>query len=176
MSQTETGNAAAAPRPAGLGRRLAALVYDSLLLLAVLFLASWIALAVNRGEAVAPGNPFFEIYLFVICYLFFGWFWTHGGQTLGMRAWRIRVQRLDGYPINWTQSLLRFMPVLLVVLLRYLPEDAGRKGLIVWGVVVALGHLWLLVDRKGMSLYDRYSDSVVVYLPPAKPSADVRGT
>jgi uncharacterized RDD family membrane protein YckC len=48
--------------------------------------------------------------------LFYTWFWTHGGQTLGMRAWRIRVHRDDGAPLRWRDALLRFGAAWLAVL------------------------------------------------------------
>ncbi len=95
--------------PASLFRRLAAMVYDGLLLLAVLFVSTAIVLPLTGGEAVGAGNPVFMTYLFLVSFFFFAWFWTHGGQTLGMRAWKIRVQRLDGGPISWSQALLRYM-------------------------------------------------------------------
>ncbi|WJW74905.1 RDD family protein [Thiohalobacter sp. IOR34] len=132
---------------AGLLRRLAAMCYDSLLLLAVLFVASALVLPFTGGEAVAPGNPFFSTYLLFVCYFFFAWFWIHGGQTLGMRAWRLRVQRPDGGPISWAQALLRFF--------------AAIPSLALFG----LGYLWILVDRERMSWNDRFSETVVVVLP-----------
>ncbi|HEB98385.1 MAG TPA: RDD family protein [Thiotrichales bacterium] len=130
---------------AGLGRRLAAMLYDSMLLAAVLFFASLFALPFV-GDSAAH-NPAFKAYLFSVVYFFFAWFWIHGGQTLGMRAWRLRVQTLDGRPIGWMQSLLRFL--------------AAIPSLLAFG----LGYLWLLVDRDRMTWHDRFSESVVVVLP-----------
>ena len=138
---------------AGLLRRLAATLYDFLLLLAILVIAGFIALPFTGGEAPQPGNPWYQTYLFVICYMFYAWFWTHGGQTLGMRAWRLRVQNDDGSAINWSQSLLRFMAGLLSCLL------------------LSLGLFWLLVDRDKLALHDRFSHSRVVLLPKARPAA-----
>ena len=101
---------------AWLPRRLAAIVYDSLLLTGVLFgataLALGLAAALLGGEALKlhnplAGNPFFSTYLLLVCFFFYGGFWIYGGQTLGMRAWRLRVQRRDGRGIGWWQALLR---------------------------------------------------------------------
>jgi uncharacterized RDD family membrane protein YckC len=97
------------PKPAGLPRRLGAILYDTLLLIAVLFIATALVLPFTDGEAVPAGNPLFSIYLLCACLLFFGWFWVHGGQTLGMRAWKIRLQQPDGAGITWPRAILRLL-------------------------------------------------------------------
>lgn len=134
--------------PVGLLRRLGAIVYDSLLLFGVLFVATALILPLAGGKAVAPGNPFFSTYVLFICFFFYGWFWTHGGQTLGMRAWKIRVQGLDGRGISWRQALLRFF-----------------AAMVSW-LALGLGFLWIWVDRDRMSWHDRYSNSVLVLVKP----------
>ncbi len=129
---------------AGLLRRFAAMVYDSLLLLAILFIATALILPFTHGNAVPANNPWLTSYLFFVCFFFNAWFWTHGGQTLGMRAWKIRVQRKDGRAITLWQALLRFLVAVPSLLL------AGA------------GYWWMLVDRDHMTWHDRYSESVVV--------------
>jgi uncharacterized RDD family membrane protein YckC len=132
--------------PAGLFRRLVAMFYDTLLLLSVLLLATALVLFLSRGE-LDYHNPLFRTYLFLIWFGFFAWFWTHGGQTLGMRAWKLRLQRPDGGPISLWQALLRFL--------------VAFPSLLLFG----LGMLWMLIDRDRMTWYDRFSESVVVRLP-----------
>jgi uncharacterized RDD family membrane protein YckC len=131
---------------AGLFRRLMAMCYDLLLLLSLLLFATALALLATRG-ALDYHHPLFRTYLFLVCFWFYAWFWTHGGQTLGMRAWRLRVQRRDGRPITLWQALLRFL--------------AAIPSLALFG----LGLLWLLVDKDHMAVHDRISESVVVRLP-----------
>ena len=135
------------PQPAGLGRRLAAIVYDSLLLFAVLYLATLPALLINRGEPVSSGNVLYQLYLLLVAFLFYGWFWTHGGQTLGMRAWRIRVEATNGQAISWRQALVRF-------------ACAGVS----WACL-GVGFLWIVVDRRRRAWHDRLSRSVILLLP-----------
>lgn len=103
---------------AGLLRRLAAIGYDCLLLAGVLFVATALALGLMvalvgdpAAQAHNPlsGNPFFRTYLLLVCFFFYGGFWVYGGQTLGMRAWRLRVCRRDGRGIDWWRALLRFL-------------------------------------------------------------------
>ncbi len=78
-------------QPAGLLRLLGAVAYDLLLWLAVLFLATALILPISGGDALRAGNPLYTSYLFMVSFFFYAWFWVHGGQTLGMRAWRLHV-------------------------------------------------------------------------------------
>ena len=64
-------------------KRLLTIFYDSLLLIAVLFLAMALLLLISGGYQFQAGNPLMTAYLLVVSFVFFGWFWTHGGQTLG---------------------------------------------------------------------------------------------
>jgi uncharacterized RDD family membrane protein YckC len=94
-------------------RHLAVVVYDLLLLISVLLLAAAIAVGVNAvmtgGQAIAAGNPFFFLYLLAVSFLFYGWFWTHGGQTLGMRTWKVFLLSDIQQKISWRQAFLRFI-------------------------------------------------------------------
>ena len=133
-------------RPAGLLVRLLAMFYDALLLFSALLIATALALMVTRGT-LNYHNPFFRTFLFLLCFSFYAWFWLHGGQTLGMRAWRLRLQQPDGHPVTLWQVLLRFMAAI--------PSLA----------FAGLGLFWMLVDRDNMAVHDRISESVIVRLP-----------
>ncbi len=101
--------------PASLFKQFAAMLYDSLLIFAVLFLATAIALIFNRGEAI-ESSPLFSLYLLSILFSFYAWFWHRSGQTLGMRAWKIRiVSELGGNP-GWGSSYLRLVFALVSIL------------------------------------------------------------
>lgn len=156
--------------PVQLPRRLAAIVYDSLLLTAVLLVATGLALglavAILGSESVKhhsplPGNPFFSTYLLLVCFFFYGGFWIHGGQTLGMRAWRLRVQRLDGRGIGWWQVLLRFLiGGLWLVPVAYLDRVLGVGTSL--SLSVGLACLTLMLALR---LPDRLSETELVLLP-----------
>ncbi len=146
-----TPTESATPSPPGLLRRLAAIVYDTLLLFALLFVATTLALVFTWGQAIEPNNPLFTTYLFLVAFFFFAWFWTHGGQTLGMRAWRIRVQQRDGSPITLWQALLRFL------------------GALASWACLGLGFLWILFDQERQSWHDRFSETILVMTPRRKP-------
>jgi uncharacterized RDD family membrane protein YckC len=149
---------------------LAAIVYDSLLLTAVLLVATGLALglavAILGSESVKhhsplPGNPFFSTYLLLVCFFFYGGFWIHGGQTLGMRAWRLRVQRLDGRGIGWWQVLLRFLiGGLWLVPVAYLDRALGVGTSL--SLSVGLACLTLMLALR---LPDRLSETELVLLP-----------
>jgi uncharacterized RDD family membrane protein YckC len=132
------------PTP-GFLRRLAAIIYDLLLLCAILFVATALLLPLNAGEAFTRQQFFYPIYLLIISFIFYGWFWTHGGQTLGLRAWRIKVLTLDQQPISWRQALLRFTTA------------------IVSSLFFGLGFLWILFDKKQRSWHDYLSHTAVFF-------------
>jgi uncharacterized RDD family membrane protein YckC len=71
-------------------RRLGAILYDSFLLVALLMLATALLLLLNGGQPIPPHTFLYQAYLLVVAYLYFDYCWRHGGQTLGMKAWKIR--------------------------------------------------------------------------------------
>lgn len=137
--------------PAPLWRRLAASAYDILLLLGLWLSATFTAWAVSHllGAQGALPPTFMRAYMFAITFGFYGWFWTHGGQTLGMRAWRIQVQRSDGRSVNWANAMLRFAISIFSL------------------SVLGLGMLWCLIDRRKRSWHDIAADTEVVFVPKA---------
>ena len=92
--------------PASLIKQFAAMLYDSLLIFAILFVAAAIALLFNRGEAI-EASPMFNFYLVFIVFCFYAWFWHKSGQTLGMRVWKIRIVSEFGGNPSWGISFLR---------------------------------------------------------------------
>ncbi len=114
---------------AGLLPRIGAAVYDSLLLLALFFPATALVDPFLPQDHVPAGTIWFQIYLLLISFLFNGWFWTHGGQTLGMRAWRLRVTDESGNPVSWGRAALRFLcaiPVWFTVISLFVCIGGGR--------------------------------------------------
>jgi uncharacterized RDD family membrane protein YckC len=137
-------------RPARLPRRLAALVYDSLLLAALAMTYTLIVVALRGFRAVEPGTWWFPAGLIALSVAFFVWCWTRGGRTLGMQAWRLRIERADGGPVRWTDALLRCAAALLSLL------PAG------------LGYWWALIDREHRAWHDRLSRTRIVHQPRAR--------
>jgi len=88
-------------------RRIAAFLYDSLLLIAVFFVVTSIAIAFNGGNAIE--NHAFKLVLYAVGFLFFSWFWRNGGQTLGMQAWRIKVISESSDRLTYKQCFQRYI-------------------------------------------------------------------
>ncbi len=147
------------------------MVYDGLLLAGVLFAAVGLAMGAvalfsGSGESVKAGgslthNPFFQTYLLLVCFLFYGGFWVHGGQTLGLRAWRLQLQRRDGGNIRWQQALLRFLSGGLWLAPMMGVHQIWKPG-IGWSVGIGLGGLLLLLALR---LPDRWSETELVVVP-----------
>lgn len=137
--------------PAHLLRRLGAVCYDTLLLVAVLFIAGLPLPLVPEAVRFEPWVRYAMFaYLLGVSFVFFGWFWTHGGQTLGMRAWRLRVVTADGEALAWRQAWRRFV-----------------WALVSWAVL-GLGFVWSLVDAQRRTWHDRASATRLV--TTARPS------
>jgi uncharacterized RDD family membrane protein YckC len=131
---------------AGFARRIAAALYDALLLAALMMLVTLVLVAV-QGQALLPGNLVHRLTLLGTAAVFFGAFWKHGGQTLGMRTWRLRVELLSGADLDWPVALLRFAAALVSL------------------ATVGLGFLWILVDPEKLAWHDRIAGTRVVVLP-----------
>lgn len=127
-------------------RRLGAMLYDWVLLLGVLMLA--VMLLIIPYELIM-GQPYpkedglhrtlEQIYLVAVVCAFYAYFWIHGGQTLGMRAWRFRLVRDDGAPLRLTSALVRLA--------------WATMGLLPLGI----GLWWCIFDPDGLTWYDRRS-------------------
>ena len=92
---------------AGFWRRLGAIGYDLLLVGAVLLLATASLIALT-GAPIPSGTWYHQVLLALAAFGYYGVAWTHGGQTLGMRTWRIRVRTFDGRGLSWRRAALRF--------------------------------------------------------------------
>lgn len=124
--------------------RLMAMVYEALLLLAVLFFAAF--LFVTLTQAMHVPRFIFQGYLLTVIALYFLWFWTHGGQTLAMKTWRIKLLTRNGTALTVRRALLRFLLAWL---------SLGLMGIgIVWA--------WFDLDRQ--FLHDRLAHTRLVTL------------
>jgi len=138
---------AIAPVPASFLVRIAAMVYESLLVTAVVFVASFIIIPIV-GEMHAPWQRhLFQVYILGILFAYFSAFWLRSGQTLAMKTWRIRLVNADGGILTLRQAVLRFFLALLGLLL------AGA------------GFWWALFDRDRQFLHDRIVGTRLIRVP-----------
>ena len=136
---------------AGFARRLAALVYDSFLLAALLMVFTGGALFFTHGVAVLPATAGNWVYVYraglvLVIAGYYALNWRRSGQTLGMRAWRLRTVSDSGRTLGWTAVILRLC-----------------FGFIAWATA-ALGVLWLYLDPEHLALQDRFSRTRVIHL------------
>jgi uncharacterized RDD family membrane protein YckC len=132
---------AAAP---GFMRRLVSMLYEMLLLIAVLFIASFIFHLVFQDTSSILFRPMLQIYLLLIAGIYFTWFWTHGGQTLPMQTWKLRVVSADAHQLRLKQAIARYLFAVI--------------GFFFLG----FGILWALFDRDGLFLHDRLAGTRIV--------------
>ncbi|MDH5455577.1 MAG: RDD family protein [Gammaproteobacteria bacterium] len=132
----------------GLLRRFGAIIYDALLVGALLFLATIPFIAVRGGEPVETGdNTLYRLVLAGVVYLFFVGFWTRAGRTLGMQSWGLQLQTADNAKPGVAAASIRFFAALLS-----------------WAPA-GLGFLWQLWDRDKLTWHDRLSGTRLVYYP-----------
>jgi uncharacterized RDD family membrane protein YckC len=138
---------AIAPTPPSILTRLAAMVYESLLVTAVVFVASFIVLPFVGELKAAWQRHFFQVWILLVLFVYFAAFWLRSGQTLAMKTWRIRLVDLEGGRISLRQAAGRFVLALL--------------GLMLGGA----GFLWALFDRDRQFLHDRLMGTRLVRVP-----------
>jgi uncharacterized RDD family membrane protein YckC len=132
---------------ASLTRRFGAILYDGLLVLALLFLGTLPFVAATGGQPVEPGNVLYRLTMLFICYVFYAGFWAGYGRTLGLQSWRLRIETVDGRKPGFGQASVRFFAAIL----SWLP--AG------------LGFWWQLRDRDRLTWHDRLSGTRLRYYP-----------
>ena len=131
--------------PTPLWRRLGAIAYDLMLVLSLLFVASIPLTVIFR---ITTASPWYDLYrggLFLLSFLYYGWFWTHGGQTLGMKTWGLRLVSMRGKMVSWPQAMLRF-----------------TAAIISW-LALGAGFFWSLLRKDRATWHDLLSDSRIVF-------------
>ena len=162
---------------AGITHQLLAVFYDAWLLAAVFMAASALTLPFTGGEPVKPGNPFMTTYILFVWYGFYAWFWTHGGQTLGMRSWKIKLISETGEAINLWHALLRFLsgiPTWLFIGIGSYLLMAEQPNLthpfinalskLPHSLVLGIGCILLVTGNLKNSWRDRFSSTRVIFI------------
>jgi uncharacterized RDD family membrane protein YckC len=128
-------------------KRIACMLYESILVFAILFVAG----VVYRALMGDPHSDFeqhlFFMYSWLIIGVYFVYCWVKSGQTLAMQTWRIQLLRLDGNPLSLGQAVRRYV--------------IASFSLMFFG----LGFLWAIFDREGLYLHDRFTGSRLFELP-----------
>ncbi|EHQ52016.1 RDD domain containing protein [Ectothiorhodospira sp. PHS-1] len=159
-------------QPIGILRRLACIIYESMLLLAVLMLTALGATLLTGINEEHPLFPLFTLFTLCVAFLYFGWFWTRGGVSLAMQTWRIQLVGRRGQAVTWMHAMRRFLVALLQWVVILVGLQAWRTGLwpVALGVlvVVAAGLVWTWRHPQKLMLHDLLSDTRLVRLPDHK--------
>lgn len=132
------------PRAPALGRRLASALYDLLLVVALIFIATFPFLAFFGDSTQGWRRHVLQLWVLAVIGAYFVWFWTRGGQTLPMKTWHLRLVRWDGAPVGVPRAIHRYLLALL-----------GTSAL-------GLGFLWALFDRDRQFLHDRLAGTALI--------------
>ncbi len=128
-------------------RRFISIIYDTLLILSLMFLGTIPFIALRYGEAVEGRSFDYQLTLFLIIFLFLVGFWSISGRTLGMQSWGIKIETFDGLKPNILQCSIRFFSAIL----SWLP--------------LGLGFWWQVIDRNNLTWHDHISKTRLRYRP-----------
>ena len=128
----------------GFWRRILCMVYEFLLLIAVLFIAGFIFHLIYNDTESPYFRPIFQFYMLSVAGIYLVWFWTHGGQTLAMQTWKMRVVSTSGEEINIWQAIARYFFAITSI------------------SFFGCGIIWALFDRESQFLYDRIVGTKII--------------
>jgi uncharacterized RDD family membrane protein YckC len=137
-----------APGVPGIARRLASALYDALLVFALILIATFPFLAVVGDATSGWRRHLLQLWVLLVIGCYFIGFWIHGGQTLPMKTWRIRIVSDEGEPVTLFRAFHRFLIAILGIL------------------AAGLGFLWALWDRDRQFLHDRLAGTRIVEAHP----------
>lgn len=156
----------------GLWRRLACFVYEGVLLFGVLMIAGYFYSTLTQQRHALQGRHGLQAFLFVVLGVYFAWFWSHGGQTVAMKAWRIRLVDRDGRRVSEGRAMVRyllswlwFLPALLVAYLLARPAAGTTFVALAIGVVAWSLLSWLNPSRQ--FVHDLLAGTRLVAVPHA---------
>jgi uncharacterized RDD family membrane protein YckC len=128
----------------GLARRLAAFVYEGVLLFGVVMIAGYLYSALAQQRHALQGHAGLQAFLFAVLGVYFTWFWSHGGQTVAMRAWHVRLVTNEGRAVGQGRAFLRYLASWI------------------W-FVPALATAWLAGMHSAMQIFGSICAGVLVY-------------
>jgi len=134
----------ASSRTPGIGRRLLSLVYEILLLTVVVLTAGGAAAALAQITNPGYARLFTQVIGSAACAAYFVWQWQRSGQTLPMKTWRMRLETVNGTPVEVPRALLR--------------AALATAGYLLLGLSI----IWALIDRDGQFLHDRLAGTRLV--------------
>lgn len=159
------------PAAPGIARRLASMLYESLLLFAVAFVAAWVFFFASGGrDASGLLRLALQLFLLAVFASYFMWCWLRGGQTLAMKTWRIRLVAPGKARVPPATALLRFVyasALLGTFFAAIAAAFAHRNPWLAFAslAVAGVGLGWALVDRDRQFLHDRLAGTRLELVP-----------
>lgn len=159
---------ASAPPIPRLRRRLASMLYESILLFGVAFIPAYLFLALTQSKAplLGPMRLLFQLYMFGVIGVYFVWCWRHGGQTLPMKTWNMRIESGTGQILSRSRAWWRYTLAwasLLPALALYAVWQPWWPLAPGWPLALTLlPLLWPLIDRERQFLHDRLAGTRIV--------------
>lgn len=129
---------------ASLRRRLLSLIYEALILAAVLLAGALPVVMLTRGWDHTMARTMLQGWLILMCAVFYAWQWSGTGQTLPMKTWRLQLVARDGTTPGFRRALLRYAAALASI------------------ATLGLGFAWALIDRDRQFLHDRVAGTRLV--------------
>lgn len=136
---------------ASLSRRLTCLLYEGLVVFSILLIGFLMPQVVFSGFGLQMSGKMLWLHVLLVLMVYFVWCWLHGGQTLPMKTWKLRVTSIDGNQLRPLQAVLRY--------------------LVAWpSIIFLVGIVWALFDKDGQFLHDRVAGTCIINVP-AEPKA-----
>lgn len=158
----------------GLARRLAAFVYEGVLLFGVTMISGYLFSSLTQQRHALQGKTGLQAFLFVILAIYFTWFWSRSGQTVAMKAWHIRLVMADGRPVPQARALLRyalcwlwFVPALATAYFAGLQGTGAITAVVIAGVLAYAALARLRPDRQFW--HDAVCGTRLIHWRPARP-------
>lgn len=134
---------------------MACFAYEGVLLFGVLMIAGYLFSSLTQQRHALEGRHGLQAFLFVVLGIYFGWFWSHGGQTVAMRAWHVKLLDRNGQPVSQGRAVLRyllswlwFMPALAVVWMSGIRSPVSTFAALGFGVMAYAALALLLPSRQ----------------------------
>ncbi len=163
--------------------RLAAIVYDGMLILALLFLVGTVLTVIGTLLTMQTGTESAQARSLPVWYQnivmtpsfiltlvgFYGLFWRRGGQTLGMQTWRLKTVNDSGHLLTWGQSFKRIMAASLMPLIFGVIGSliGGSRAIILTSAFLGLvfNYAFCLFNRRGLAVQDMISNTITLKMP-----------
>lgn len=144
----------AGPLTPSVPRRMAAMAYEGLVLFGVVMAAGALYSFLTQQRHALEGRSGLQGFLFVVLGIYFVWFWSHGGQTVAMKAWQVQVVDSQGQPVSQGRALLRYLaswlwfaPALTATRIAQWHDAAALAASGLWVVAYAASS-YLRTDRQ----------------------------